>query len=86
MRCHTHLTRNTPRLIYVDTGWVWMMLRVVELLLVVWVRQQLAESHYMPSFTALLTTKAEAWPVRVASTHAMSLSRHTQHAMAQLRG
>ena len=31
----------------------------------------------MPSLTALLTTKAEAWPVRVA-THAMSHSHVTR--------
>ena len=38
-----------------------------------------------PAFTAVLTTKAEAWLVRVASTH-MSCSRHTHHTMAQRCG
>ena len=36
----------------------------------------------MPSLTALLTTKAEAWPVRLA-THVMFVSRHTHHVTAQ---
>ena len=61
------------------------MLRVLELLLVVRGRPFNVLKATMPSFTALLTTKAEAWPVRVA-THAMSHSRHTHHATAQLRG
>ena len=38
-------SRHTPRLKSVDTGWVWMMLMVLELLLVVWSRPQHAESH-----------------------------------------
>ena len=41
----THVTGNTPQLNCVDTGWVWMMLRVLELLLVVWGRPLLTESH-----------------------------------------
>ena len=55
-----------------------MVVRVLELLLVVWGWPQLAESHSAFLHTALLTTKAEAWPVRVA-THAMSHSRHAHH-------
>ena len=39
-------SRHTPRLKSVDTGWVWMMLMVLELLLVAWGIPQLAKSHY----------------------------------------